>query len=83
MSQFLKAALQYANAGYHIFPCNQKNKAPFTKNGHLEATTDTSTIKRWWTTHPNASIGLSLEASGLMVVDFRPPCRQARRRKAL
>ena len=40
--------------------------------GHNDATTDESKIRNWWTNDPDAGIGLSLAASGLLAVDIDP-----------
>jgi hypothetical protein len=37
-------------------------------NGHNAATTDAATIREWWGMWPDAGIGISLHASGLVVV---------------
>lgn len=63
----LDAALQYARDGWYVFPI--ADKRPITAHGHLDATTDEEQIRRWWTAHPTASIGVHLRASGLIAVD--------------
>jgi RecA-family ATPase len=40
--------------------------------GHLQATTDDATIRRWFADDPEAGIGLSLQASGLLALDVDP-----------
>lgn len=65
MSQMIEAALQYAARGWLIFPLSAK-KVPFAgSHGHLDATSESSTIERWWTERPGANIGL---ATGAIVV---------------
>ncbi len=74
-NKLLEAALQYARNGWHIFPCKPNSKIPLIGksedgNGCLDATTDETQIRAWWTTCPNANIGLLCgEKSGLAVVD--------------
>lgn len=61
----LLEALHYASRGWPVFPVTQY-KTPFAgTNGHLEATTDTATITKWWTERKWANIGL---ATGDLVV---------------
>lgn len=40
--------------------------------GHLDATTDPDRIRAWWTTDPDAGIGVSLRPSGLVAIDIDP-----------
>jgi len=53
----------------HIFPC-KKNKAPFTKRGFHDASSDPEQIKEWWGWKPGASIGISTHHSGIAVLDI-------------
>lgn len=63
-----KAARTLAKEGQPVFPCYSENemvngrehraKAPMTKNGLRDATTDKAQIKRWWTKRPDAAIGI-------------------------
>jgi len=41
-------------------------------HGHNDATTDEQKIKDWWATDPEAGIGVSLAASGLLALDIDP-----------
>jgi len=63
--------------------CGKPNDAPGHKpgkhpqgklalHGHSDATTDEETIRTWWTRDPDAGIGVSLAASGLLAVDIDP-----------
>jgi hypothetical protein len=70
MTEMLIQALEYAKAGYHVFPCQPKGKAPLAPKGHKDATIDKRIIREWWEKWPDANIGLSLEPSGLMVIDL-------------
>lgn len=47
-------------------------KHPIGGHGHRDATTSQEQIRAWWTEHPNASIGISAVASGLLIVDIDP-----------
>ena len=68
---FLDAAIDYASKGMAVFPIKPKGKQPITKKGVHDATTNFDTIKKWWTKHPSANIGIACgEVSGyLLVVD--------------
>jgi hypothetical protein len=68
-SSALDAALRYAEAGWHVFPC-RPDKRPHTEHGFLEATTDDAKIIEWWRRWPNAQVGIAAEASGICVVDL-------------
>jgi replicative DNA helicase len=79
MNELLEAALAYARAGWHVFPCESpklgdatSGKAPLgtlVPNGKDDATTDERMIKLWWHASPQANIGINTERSGLMVLD--------------
>lgn len=56
-----------------IFPLRGKYPAiAKEKGGHgcLDATTDTETIKKWWTEYPNANIGIATgTVNSILVID--------------
>jgi putative DNA primase/helicase len=59
----LQAALELAQAGFRIFPCNHRTKAPLLRaNGEggwkEQASCDVRRIRHWWHKFPNAMIGL-------------------------
>ena len=67
-----QAALSYASKGWKVFPVNAGQKTPLAAlapKGHKDATSDKVVVERWWTSHPNANIGLNLAASDLVCVD--------------
>ena len=64
----LESALAYARMGYAVFPCVPGGKAPATKHGCKDATTDEARIRAWWQKQPGANIGLA--TAGLIVVDI-------------
>ncbi len=70
----LDAALDYAQRGWPVFPCRATNKAPLTKHGFKDATTDEATIRNWWGQWPGAMIGVPMGSrSGVWAVDPDPP----------
>jgi len=52
------AARWYAEQGLAVFPCQPGGKAPITRHGFQDATTDLDMIRGWWKTNPAANIGL-------------------------
>ena len=66
----LRAAIDYASAGWAIFPCQPRDKRPATAHGVKDATTDPARIRAWWAKMPEANIGLDCGRSGLVVVDL-------------
>jgi|RhiMetdeSRZDD1v2_1073273.scaffolds.fasta_scaffold35305_3 hypothetical protein len=66
-----QAALRYGELGIPVFPCNPKNKRPFTDHGFKDATTDRAQINEWWNRWPDAMIGMPTgERSGIDVLDL-------------
>ncbi len=52
-------AIKLARAGVRVFPCRESGpyaKAPYTRNGLKDATTDLEQISRWWRLFPDANI---------------------------
>lgn len=85
MPDLLQSALWYARRGWKVFPvygiengacacqnptCSSPGKHPLTPHGVLDASTDREQITQYWTTWPNANIGIATGApSGLAVLD--------------
>ena len=41
-----------------VFPCKVADKTPYTTHGFLDATTDPTRIRCWWSHWPDALIGV-------------------------
>lgn len=69
---FLDAAIEYASKGMAVFPLKTRSKEPLTRHGVKDATTNFNTIEKWWTSHPNANIGIACgqKSGGLLVIDL-------------
>ena len=85
----IDAAVVYARRGWAVFPCHaagpvsgctcgvadcsSPGKHPRVRGGLHAASTDVSTIRRWWARWPRANVGVRTgRASGLVVVDIDP-----------
>ena len=53
----LDHALDWAEQGVHVFPCEQHLGTPLVKNWYGAATTDRGAIVNWWSEFPTADIG--------------------------
>jgi hypothetical protein len=66
--------------GTHIcgcgrYPCKDAGKHPMARlapHGFKDATTDVDLIKHWWTSAPNANIGLATGGRSCIVLDVDP-----------
>lgn len=53
-----------------MFPLKARDKAPATKHGFKDATTDSKQIAAWWEGWPEQNIGVATgEVSGIWVLD--------------
>ena len=66
----LEAALQLAEAGWYIIPGHPTEKRPYTSGEGGSASRDPDLIKSWWGTWPQATVGINVGLSGLLVVDI-------------
>lgn len=86
-SSNLNHALKYASIGWQVFPlhfitegkcscgksCKSPGKHPILSGGFKGATLRKDMIKKWWTEHPNANIGVRTgKESGIFVLDLDP-----------
>lgn len=63
-------AVRYARRGWAVFPLQPGGKAPMTRRGFQDATTDQARVRRWWGREPAANIGIATgERSGIAVLD--------------
>ena len=65
----LRAALDCASRGWHVFPCGP-DKQPLTKHGFKDASCDPDAVRSLWEKWPHASVGVATGASGLVVIDL-------------
>lgn len=75
----LEAALEYASRGFPVFPVNfvpgesgtGGSKSPLCPRGYRSASVEPSEIISWWTSWPNAMIGIPTGiVSGILVIDL-------------
>ncbi len=69
----LEAAFAYAARGWPVSPwgTDDNRKFPLTPHGHLDATTDPTTITEWFKRFPNALVSIATgERSGGVVLDI-------------
>ena len=72
--EMLTGALQLASEyGFRVHPLVPQQKRPLLTGWPELATTDEATITEWWTTWPNANVGIATgAASGIVVLDVDP-----------
>ena len=65
-------ALHYAEMGLAVFPLACRDKVPAVVGGCKVATTERTTIERWWDKNPQYNIGIATgnKSSGLVVIDL-------------
>ena len=73
MTNALNYALQYAKAGWHVFPIKEGTKRHCLVKWATQATTDPDTINSWAKRWPNANWGCATGPSGLAVIDTDCP----------
>ena len=75
-TEILQAALDYAEAGFAVFPVKRSDKNPYTMHGVKDASTDPEQIQRWWRQFPTANVAIAMgKASGnvfVVDVDIKP-----------
>ena len=66
----VESALAYARRGWPVFPCLPGGKAPATRHGFRDATTDPAQIRRWWERQPAANVAVATGSPGPDVLDI-------------
>lgn len=66
----IRHALAYAQHRCAVFPLSQQTRAPLTKHGLRDATTDPGQVAAWWRKWPEALIGVRCD--WFFVVDVDP-----------
>lgn len=65
----LRAALEYVEDGWRVFPCRPWDKKPLTPNGFQDATSDPDRVVKWWRTWPDANVATPTGAGSVDVLD--------------
>jgi hypothetical protein len=73
LSRLGRAAVAYAERGWHVFPLRPRAKQPLIARGFLEATSDVERVTAWWRQHPTANIGMWPGQSGFVILDLDGP----------
>jgi Bifunctional DNA primase/polymerase, N-terminal len=69
-SRNLRAALGYARAGWRVFPAIAGEKAPATRHGVKDATSDPAQIRTWWQRNPDQNVAIACGYPGPDVLDI-------------
>lgn len=74
-SRLARAALRYAEKGWHVFPLAPKTKEPIAKShGFKDASVDLEVVEHWWRRTTDANIGIATgKLSGILVIDIDGP----------
>jgi len=67
--QRLETALAWASRGVAILPVRPGGKAPVTRRGMRDATTNPNLLQHWWTRWPGANVAIATGAPGVDVLD--------------
>lgn len=71
MKTKLEWALYWAAQGFAVFPCEAGGKAPATKHGFRDATTDEATIRAWWERNPDYNPAIWTKGHTVIDVDVK------------
>jgi hypothetical protein len=69
-NQILDMALDCVQCGWFVFPCQPGRKAPVTRHGYLDATTDPDQVMAWFDGHPARNLAVVTGAPGPDVLDI-------------
>jgi hypothetical protein len=67
--QGLETALAWASRGVAVLPVRQGGKAPVTRRGMRDATTNPRLLRHWWARWPGANVAIATGAPGVDVLD--------------
>ena len=67
--QRLETALAWASRGVAVLPVRTGGKAPLTRRGMRDATTNPSLLRHWWARWPGANVAIATGAPGVDVLD--------------
>jgi hypothetical protein len=67
--QRLEAALAWAARGVRVLPIQRAGKAPLTRHGLHDASTDPDVLRGWWSRWPGANVAIATGAPGVDVLD--------------
>jgi hypothetical protein len=82
VTPMLRAALQLAEKGLAVFPCQPQSKRPATMHGVKDATKDPGAIEAWWHQVPIYNLAVATgEVSGIIVLDVDNTDAEAELRK--
>lgn len=65
----LEKALNLAKEGFRIIPLKPNEKTPLFKEWQNKATKNIYAVKEWWTSYPDANIGI-MTGNNLVVIDI-------------
>jgi hypothetical protein len=65
----LPIAQSWAHRGVPVLPVWPGGKAPLTRHGVHDATTDSETLRRWWARWPDANVAIATGTPGPDVLD--------------
>jgi hypothetical protein len=66
-----RAASRYAAGGIAVFPCWPRSKVPATRHGFHDASSNPTTVRRWWLRRPDYNIAIATgTTTGLLVLDI-------------
>ena len=69
-SKVLRYALETAEWGWPVFPCQPGRKTPATPHGYHDATLDPAQIERWFSSRPDLNLAVATGSPGPDVLDI-------------